>query len=779
MGSIRDDDPLPQLNIADSGATEGDPIRFTVTLDPASGRTVTVPWTTADSATGDPASPTDDYVAASGTLTFPAGTTTVHIDIDTVEDDVSEPDETFQIQLGQPTNATVDDGVAVGAIRDDDGLPRISIAGVEITEDKSPAVFVVTLSHTNSQTVTMEYFTTQDTATAGDDYGTPDGEATGTLLIPPGLDTGEISVYIADDDEGEDTETFHITLSNAVNAVIAGGAGTAVGTILDDDVARIAVGDAEAYEADGTIEFPVTLSAASAHPVTVRYTTFDGSATQPEDYTAVSGTLTIPAQTTTATIPITLTDDTFTEEPESFLVRLSDPADAEIATAEAVGVILDDDDLPVISLPDYTQFREDAGTISLRLTLNRASDREIRVDYATGNYTSNCDVPYVPASGTVVFAPGSVAEEFEITLVDDHEQCGVPFGNNERRRFDVDLSNPQNATFGTRLRYNFNTGLLVERPILTERISVSAWDIEQLPCVGSTGPGGILEATGTAVFTPQLNYASDQDVRFRVFTAATSVTTYTEFQELATGNVDYTALDTILTIPAGSMSTEVEVNIIDDDLVENAEGFRLVARAVENVRHGCITWLEEADAWIIDDDVPPQLSVGDLDVAENAGIAAFAVSIDRVNASDITVGYATADGSATDPDDYTETSGMAQIDAGLTTAFVEVPLIDDTAMEGDETFTLVLSNSSGADIADGEATATIRDDDGTALPSLSIADAAGSDNDGSLQLLVTLSEPSPDQVTFRASTVAVPSRWGIAPRRPRSSPTPSPATTNP
>ena len=762
IGMIDDDDPLPQLSVGDSGATEGDPIRFTVTLTPASGRTVTVPWTTAVSLTGNPASPTDDYVAASGTLTFASGTTAANIDIDTVDDEVYELDETFQVRLGRPTNAAVDDGVAVGAILDDDGLPRISIAGDTVLETDSPAKFIVTLSRLSSQTVTVDYATTAVTATAatgiGKDYGPPSGEATGTLVIPAGLDTGEISVYVADDDLSEGTETFHITLSNAVNAVIAEGAGTATGTILDDDVARIAIGDADAYEADGTIEFPVTLSAASSDPVTVRYTTFDGSAVQPDDYTAASGTLTIPAGFTAATIAVTLADDVFVEESESFLIRLSAPTGAEIATAEAVGVILDDDDLPVISLPDFTSFREDAGTIGLRLTLDHASDREVRADYATGKYTTNCDVPYVPASGTVVFAPGSVAEEFEITLVDDHEQCGVLFGDQERRRFAVDLSNVENATFGTDLYYDFFTGQLVTYQRTTDQISVSVWDLERLPCVGSSGPGGILEGAGTAVFTPRLNYVSDQDVRFRVFTDATSVATWTEFQQLAASNVDYTALDTILTIPAGSMSTEVAVNIIDDDLVENAEGFRLVARAVENVRHECVTHLHGgADAWIIDDDAPPQLSVGDLDVAENAGIAAFAVSIDRVSASDITVGYATVDGSATDPVDYTETSGTVQIDAGLTTAFVEVPLIDDTAMEGDETFTLQLSGSSGADIADGEATATIRDDESTNLPSLSIADAAGSDNDGSLILLVTLSEPSTDDVTFRASTVAVPS----------------------
>ena len=241
VGRIVDDDPLPVLDIFDASATEGTPIRFAVTLDTVSGRTVTVPWTTAPSHTGDPASPTDDYGAESGTLTFPSGTTTVHIEIDTVDDEVSEADETFQVRLGEPSGAAVDDGVAVGAIIDDDGLPRIFIAGDELLETDSPAKFVVTLSHRSSQAVTVDYVTAEQTATAGDDYGTPDGEATGMVVIPAGLDRGEISVFVADDDIAEGTETFLITLSNAVNAVIAEGAGTAVGTILNDDVTSIAI----------------------------------------------------------------------------------------------------------------------------------------------------------------------------------------------------------------------------------------------------------------------------------------------------------------------------------------------------------------------------------------------------------------------------------------------------------------------------------------------------------------------------------------------------------
>ena len=298
----------------------------------------------------------------------------------------------------------------------------------------------------------MDYATTEVTATAatgiGKDYGPPSGEATGTLVIPAGLDTGEISVYVADDDIVEGTETFLVTLSNAVNAVIAEGAGTAVGTILDDDVTSIAIGAADAYEADGTIEFPVTLSAASTDPVTVRYTTFDGSATQPDDYLAASTTLTIPAGTTTATIAVTLTDDTFVEDPESFLVRLSDPTDAEIATAEAVGVIFDDDDLPVIS-GLRTQILESDGSHTWRVMLSHPSNLEVTVDYRQPGWGGFCHGSSPAVEGTLVFEPGSTTATVTVTVIDDDVAC-IPIGGGTRIAHVVTneylyFSNPVNA----------------------------------------------------------------------------------------------------------------------------------------------------------------------------------------------------------------------------------------------------------------------------------------------------------------------------------------------
>ena len=107
-----------------------------------------------------------------------------------------------------------------------------------------------------------------------------------------------------------------------------------------------------------------------------------------------------------------------------------------------------------------------------------------------------------------------------------------------------------------------------------------------------------------------------------------------------------------------------------------------------------------------------RLSVADVRANEGTNAAAaFEVSLSRAAAGTVTVDYATADGTATAGADYTATSGTLTFAVGETAKTVSVPVLDDAVDEGEETFTLRLSNATGARIADGEATGTIANDD--------------------------------------------------------------------
>ena len=108
----------------------------------------------------------------------------------------------------------------------------------------------------------------------------------------------------------------------------------------------------------------------------------------------------------------------------------------------------------------------------------------------------------------------------------------------------------------------------------------------------------------------------------------------------------------------------------------------------------------------------PTLSVADAEAHEGEDTAVeFAVTLSRPASGTVTVDFATADGTATAGEDYTATSGTLTFSSGEQSKTISVPLLDDAIDEGQETFTLTLSNPSRARILDGEATGTIINSD--------------------------------------------------------------------
>ena len=108
----------------------------------------------------------------------------------------------------------------------------------------------------------------------------------------------------------------------------------------------------------------------------------------------------------------------------------------------------------------------------------------------------------------------------------------------------------------------------------------------------------------------------------------------------------------------------------------------------------------------------PALSVLDATVEEGEDVSLlFEVKLDRKASETVTVDYATSDGSATEGQDYTGTSGKLTFDPGQTAHVVTVTVLDDDISEESETLKFTLSNPSGAHLAVAEATGTITNSD--------------------------------------------------------------------
>jgi hypothetical protein len=335
---------VPSLSINDVTVTEGNAgeatATFTVHLFAASAETVTVAYATADGS----ATAGSDYQAASGTLTFDPGQTSATITVPVNGDLLAEPNETFVVNLSNPTNAVIGDPQGIGTIADDEP-PLITISDVSRTEGNTGAVsatFMVTLSHAINEYVIIPYSTTNGTATAGTDYTA----ASGSVYIFAGWTSNTFTVTVSGDRLPEANETFFVNLGTPTNATLADGQG--MGTIVDDEP-RVSITDVTKTEGRKNkttlFTFTVTLSVAYDQPVTMSYKTTDGTAkTSDQDYVAQSGTLTFAAGETTKTITIKVKGDSKKEADETFYVDLFGLSDNALFTkSRGTGTILNDD----------------------------------------------------------------------------------------------------------------------------------------------------------------------------------------------------------------------------------------------------------------------------------------------------------------------------------------------------------------------------------------------------------------------------------------------------
>ena len=201
---------------------------FTVTLSAASDVPVTVSYTTAPGS----ATAGSDFTPVSGTLTFAPGETTKTVLVQTVDDTIAEPTETFTLNLSNPTGgAIIINGQGVATILDNDR--SLSINDVTKDEGKTGTTtftFTVTLSAAYDVPVTVNFATANGTATTSDnDYVAKSG----TLTFAAGQTTKTIAITVKGDKKKEADEAFFVNLSGATNAVILDGQG--LGTILNDD----------------------------------------------------------------------------------------------------------------------------------------------------------------------------------------------------------------------------------------------------------------------------------------------------------------------------------------------------------------------------------------------------------------------------------------------------------------------------------------------------------------------------------------------------------------
>ena len=469
-------------------------------------------------------------------------------------------------------------------------------------------------------------------------------------------------------------------------------------------------------EGDGTVSVTVALSHAGTADATVDVSTADGTATAGSDYTAVtSRSVTIAAGARTATVPVTILDDSAHESDETFTVTVSNAAGgAELGTNPSADVTITDNDLPSLSITGPAAAANEGATLTYTVSLSRPTGHTgvVSVDYAASSPTATegttCgSVDYAIVEGTLSWAGSDSAARS--VVVDACEDSTHPEAS---ETVTVTLANPAGALLPATPSAD---GTITSVAPVTSPVTGLT-----LQCTAS-GSSFNLRATW--------NQTANYQYRYR-------------FNNSGAWSYAFWGSATLNGVAAGTHTVSVQ-----RASQPNTGADSLYFQGVPTTSVSTVCAAQKT------------LSVSDVTVDESAGTADFTIVLSQAATNTVTVRAATSNGTgtghATAGSDYTAVDRTFVITPGQTSAIVQVQITDDTDDESDETFTLTLSSPTGAtlDTTADSATGTITDDDVT--PEISIAAASAAESSTiTFDLTLDVASPLPVWVTARTAATS-------------------------
>ena len=569
------DNDMP-VSVAGAEAVEGDgELTFTISLQEPAVIPVTVELVTVDgtATSHGVVTATDfgkDFTAKSETLTFDIGEQDKQFAVTLVDDRWDEAVEAFTVELRNPSYARLQDASATGTILDNDPQLEAMLVPPEnkrIDEDTIyPVRFVVELDDSQSlaseRGAYLNWTVTPDTATHGEDYV----EAGGSIVIPPGHLTGAFEVHLVDDDLFEmRNELFTVTLTRERWVIVDPDNSSRNIKIKDDDLLSAAVFAAAANVVEGSdATFHIWVSGSRpTEDVVVQYE-LGGTATAGDDYTAPSGTVTIPVGQLSVPIAIGTTADSLHDPNETLVVSLTDitsvgrtvRSNAETRTAT---VTILDEGSPVVSVSEDDGAEGDA--LQFTVTLSSTTDAPVEVQWETEQYGSllplderaTPGVDYKPGGGTVTIPPGEdngtiLVATTQDDLAENTERFLVKLTGASRV---PGTGDPENVALGA---------FSAEGSILDDDVAPTGVTLSATPVAVPEGADPTeLAITATLNTTTALT----EDASVHVTVAGGT----------ATENEDYTSTTVTLIIAGGDLSRTGVLNLtpLDDEIAEGDE----------------------------------------------------------------------------------------------------------------------------------------------------------------------------------------------------------------
>lgn len=407
--TLFDDDPPPILTIATTEVSEGDSAAaITGSLSAPSGLPVRFQYALlADSAVDG-----EDFIAVSGELTIPPGETEFAIPFVLIDNDLNEGPERLRYQVENLQGASAASPTGFVSIADDDPLPVLSAMLFPAREDDEVMSFTVNMSEPSGRTVRVRYAVESGSAADGEDFVGVEG----MLEFAPGQTLRTGSFVLLNDAIYEGEESVILRLEEAEFALLA--SEIATGVIEDDeDAPSLTVSASPALEGEGWLRFELVLSHPVAEPVEITYAVSAGSAGT-DDFVANSGMVMVESGGLDAFIDVRIIDDALNEDTENVLLMLSSDSEVILPGEAAVGLILDDDPAPALSVA-LVRVAESEGVAQFVVSLAAPSGRVVGFRFRTENGSAMAPDDYQERSGEGELEPGETSFVIEVPLVDD------------------------------------------------------------------------------------------------------------------------------------------------------------------------------------------------------------------------------------------------------------------------------------------------------------------------------------------------------------------------
>ena len=677
QGTITNDDAYGTLSIGDVNLAEGNSgttdFIFTVTRSGGDDGTVSVSYTVDLPAGVGGADATDVPGTLTGTVTFLDGETSKTITVGVAGDLVEEPDEGFTVTLSNPQGGvTITDDTGTGTIVNDDSPPVVSIGDASIAEGSdgvSFLVFTVSLDHSSTDTVTVDYATADGTAIAGSDYVGHSGQ----VSFAPGETSQTVSIPIIGDTAVEAGETFTVTLSNPGNSSL--GDASATGTISNDDGAAYYNLASGSFTQDWTNTGQITTSDNwSGVPYVIGFRGDDLTTAVGTDAATITGTSNVIDVNANQTNPNTNTSGGVTE-----FDTIANPVVALQGSGTA--------DAPYLSL-----YMDASGRSDIRVQANLRD-----IDGSGDDAAQQIAVQYrTSATGPWLNAPGGYFAD-------------VTTGGAATQVTAVDITLPADANGAATLEIRFLT---------TNATGSDEWvGIDDIVVSSQLSPP-ILSIDNTAVFE------GDSGTTSIVFTVTRSGDTTgavtADYDVTFPGGIDGADGDDFavgqsfagqVSFADGQTTATITLDVAGDTGPELDEHFTVT---LSNAVGGTIGDGAATGTIVNDDGQPPLVSIDDVTVTEgDSGTSLMTFTVSRTGGTGaFDVNYETQDGSATAGSDYDSTSGTLHFADGQLSQTISVTINGDTDSELSETLNLVLSNPTDfALLADPVGVGTIAGDD--------------------------------------------------------------------